>query len=138
MLHHPFIYKSMILNSNNSKLKNNWFKPNQSKAINSDMVRTNDTGISCGVTEITNLDTTILHIRNKFKPEFQKEALKILLNQLKKDIVDEIDPQAFLIMSTTVSLNVEYRTRLLDSVCSSRTRVRKNPNSGNNIKIWIY
>jgi hypothetical protein len=134
----------MILNSTNSKLKNNWFKSNRPKSINSYIVDTNDTGISCGVTEITNLNTTIEHIRNKVKPQFQKEALKILLDQVKKDTGGEdyetgrVTKQAFLIMSTTVTPRDIERTKLLDSVCSSRTRIRKNPNSGNKIKIWTY
>jgi hypothetical protein len=88
------------------------------------------TEISCGVQQVYEIND----FYKKIEQYFKKEYLSIIFKKCLKNIKNY--NAAFLIMSTTKS--EEALVKILDELCLVKSFFRKNPNSGNLIKVWIF
>lgn len=100
------------------------------RLLNSARVITDDTAISCGVTQVSNvagLERVLTDI-----PKAQRgAAIKALLNGVKAS-----EQAAFLVMSN--NKDTPLTNEALTAACPTKTRWRVNPNSDNAIKVWVF
>lgn len=100
-----------------------------------------DSSISCGIKQIEGIEELALFLtrcRNasKIKEEFDTHIVN-KLDEAFEFIRKEVD-SAFLIMSNKLKTKSDLLiASYLDKICAS-TEVKRNPNSGNNIKMWVY
>lgn len=87
--------------------------------------------ISCGVGQITTINSLYNTIKSKIKERYIKQVIIETLNQIKKN-----EDFTFLLISNNSSNN--NLNKILNSICKTQTFWRINPNSGNKIKVWVY
>lgn len=102
-------------------------------------ITVNSSAISCGVSALNNLQGSFSNIRkyiftNKYLLEILNKEFK---DRLKAHVLSKKKTK-FSLISITDNQNHIDLTKLLDETTDFKTDYGKNPNSGNNIKIWIY
>jgi hypothetical protein len=96
--------------------------------------------ISCGVYQIIGIDNIIRRIRSHYPDE--TEMYKLLIKKaIESKIHNDGESEdgnypAFYILSTTVD-DRDETVGVLDEMSCGVSTVAENPNSGNNIKVWI-
>lgn len=99
--------------------------------------------ISCGVLEISDLPENkhfkdILVTFEKVKAnKIIKEAFIKYFNNVLKNNIESIKGCAFLILSNNLKASSSITNEILSEICA-KTEIRKNPNTNNNIVIYIY
>jgi len=111
-----------------------------------DSIDTERISASCGIRSGAGLDDLVDAIidctedaRTIFHPQVPDLLLEsTILKKVIEAVISHVNNDgAFLILST----NDEYRELIepvLDSICNKISEWRRNPNSGNNIKYWIF
>lgn len=99
---------------------------------------------SCGIREVDgmmdNFDETLNTI--KLNKEEYQDFIKKLSSSFKKAII-KFDAErnnesgAFYTVSLPDGANIDL-INTMDKICSFKTDWRRNPNSGNDIKLWIF
>jgi hypothetical protein len=94
--------------------------------------------ISCGVGQITNLNGMIREINGKFnlRDDDFVETRKLLMTRA-IDAFIKASVNAMVVASTTSDVD-EDLLRALDACAAFSSEVRRNPNSGHNIKTWVF
>lgn len=104
-----------------------------------------DTEISCGVFQVAGLnllaeEVNSLCVRNKLPKKLQYSILKQCIKaSVKYDMNDEEYNGAMWLFSTNLTNNKHKNLieRVMGDLSSTKSRSRKNPNSGNKIRVWI-
>lgn len=84
---------------------------------------------SCGILALTGIDDIWFFVDEYINSVHKKYVLKQILKYFKKDY-------SFLIISTT-TLD-QRQNRMLNEICLTQSKIKKNINTGSKIKIWIY
>lgn len=107
-------------------------------------IRVNDTEISCGVLQAHYLpiDKELAKMISDFPTTYckiLKETYIKVLNLIKTgDKDNDIDGCAFVVLSNNNDKAYSIINKVLNTICLTKTGFRKNPNSGNQIKTFIY
>jgi len=112
--------------------------------------------ISCGIKEISGVDEMMLFVDN-FEISFKNyilnekinmdedfdfdELFKEVKDSLLQDLISEFEGKClYLLLSTNLTDNEQYNQKFIDSlneVSEAGDLLGSNPNSGNDIKLWI-
>jgi hypothetical protein len=108
---------------------------------------------SCGIREVDGVENSFNQLINSYdyftgpegfyiaRASYNKLLIDTFKNNFSKDINDFKDKYwiaAFLMFSITDDSDYDVLHKLLDKYCDSYSSWVRNPNSGNNIKIWIF
>ncbi len=100
----------------------------------------NTTSISCGVHQVSAIDGVCAAIAHAVTVDNDYINLQkaLLARILQEDLINRHTTTAMYLMSTAVDNIGEDMISTIESIASVTSEVRRNPNSGNNIKTWIF
>lgn len=99
----------------------------------------NDTEISCGVRQVSNLNVLFERVENAFDDDDDYlEEKKALLRIALTNFLIERDGVAMYLLSTNLNGQEPEMIEVMDEVAGVTSEVKRNPNSGNDIKTWIF
>ena len=103
----------------------------------------NDTNISCGIGQLSGINSLVSIINSRVPQDddyidLRKELLRkyLISNAKSNDYRDE--NAAMWLISTAIKDIDEDMISVLDEVADTVSEVKNNPNSGNDIKMWIF
>lgn len=97
------------------------------------------TEISCGVSQVSGLNTLLSRIDTSFNDEDDYlEEKKALLRIALTNFLIERNGVAMYLLSTNLNGQEPELIAVMDEVAGVASEVKRNPNSGNNIKTWIF
>lgn len=96
--------------------------------------------ISCGTGEMSGVNSLCNSINRLFNSEdgdFIDEKLAILRKCIQTWILENRSKAMWLCSTGVTQIDGDY-LRVFDEMSGTRSEVKRNPNSGNDIKIWIF
>lgn len=115
-------------------------KEGEEVVLENDDLEFDDTTISCGIEQVSELDTLIDNVNeicdNNLDDDYITLRKAIFRTKIQKDVIGDTS-KAMRIMSTTSGKD-ENLLPVLDELAAWTSNSVNNPNSGNNIKMWVF
>ncbi len=114
---------------------------NQSVTFQTRLIGIDGTNISCGIRQMHNINSVLLSIENNVNADEDD------LLELRKEIVKRVTSlfirylrgnSRWMLMSTNNNDTFEDYFDVFDSLAQTNLGWENNPNSGNNIKLWVF
>lgn len=111
---------------------------NEARTLTNPLAYNENMNISCGTAEVYGIDSLLRSIRNLFDDEddYIEEKKAVLRRALTEWIINR-PGKAMRICSTTMRQD-EDMLSVFTELAGATTDARVNPNSGNQIKVWIF
>jgi hypothetical protein len=136
LLGYDYHNNKLVIKKNNGKIVKHTHYPNT--------ISVEESSISCGVMQVTNINALATNVsnfckKNEFMP-LRKEIFKaVFLGTIKLDKYLEDYDNAMYLASTNLTNNPYKKLieKAMGELSSCKSRARKNPNSGNKIRVWV-
>lgn len=109
-----------------------------------DFLNINETDISCGIIQISGINNLVDEIydhftgENGFEDDSDELFKKLIKTALSRDVILNLeDSKSFSFSLISTNQGCDTLDEILSEICEKSTDWVNNPNSGNNIKLWV-